>query len=145
MKPDHAVHDPHRPDPMDLSRARRQREDEEAQDSPPACIDCADVEMPLGAPPTHWKCKSPKGEIHHRSPVTGKPATKREWDFCEGERSKSSSGCGPTGKWFRLKPVPSIDLDTTDAPPNPGPVVQPFAQVGGPMVAGTAGQPIVKP
>lgn len=130
MKQDHAVHDPHAPDPMDLARDQRQREEDEVRDAAaklyaPACNDCADVEAVPGHPPEYWKCKSPQGEIHYTSPLTGQPTTKRVWEFCEGERSKTSEGCGPSGKWFRLKPVP-VDGAGTDGPgPIPGTVGQP--------------------
>lgn len=50
-----------------------------------------------------WKCAAPQGDIHFISPISGEPQVKRIWNFCEGERSATSVGCGPDGKWWEAK------------------------------------------
>lgn len=69
-----------------------------------ACANCLHVSN-TQAKPEFWKCAAPKGNIAYVNALTGKPDVKRVWNFCEGERSSSSTGCGEAGAWFEQRPA----------------------------------------
>lgn len=69
------------------------------------CAECKHktISESLPADPNYWRCSAPQGSIRYLCALTGEEKIKRVWNFCEGERSESSTGCGQSGAWFEPK------------------------------------------